>query len=73
MRVQVRVQKKYFFEFKFGKMIEFFRVQVRVRSPGFYGNVCEMLANILAIIFLLKLGHLLFLTCKPKQQQCLKI
>ena len=32
MRVQVRVQKKYFFEFKFelGKMIEFFRV----RSPG---------------------------------------
>ena len=35
MRVQVRVQKKYFFEFKFefGKMIEFFRVQVRVRSP----------------------------------------
>ena len=36
MRVQVRVQKKYFFEFKFefGKMIEFLRVQVRVRSPG---------------------------------------
>ena len=35
MRVQVRVQKKYFFEFKFkfGKMIEFFRVQVR--SPAF--------------------------------------
>ena len=40
MRVQVRVQvqKKYFFEFKFmlkfGKMIEFFRVQVRVRSSA---------------------------------------
>ena len=36
MCVQVRVQKKYFFEFKFefGKMIEFFRVQVRVRSPA---------------------------------------
>ena len=37
--MQVRVQKKYFFEFKFkfGKMIEFFRVrvQVRVRSPAF--------------------------------------
>ena len=39
IRVQVRVgvQKKYFFEFKFkfefGKMIEFFRVQVQVRSP----------------------------------------
>ena len=34
MRVQVRVQKKYFFYFKFklGKMIEFFRVQVR--SPA---------------------------------------
>ena len=36
--MQVRVQKKYFFEFKFkfefGKMIEFIRVQVRVRSPG---------------------------------------
>jgi len=33
IRVQVRVKKKYFFEF--GKMIEFFRVrvQVRVRSP----------------------------------------
>ena len=32
IRVQVRVQKKYFFEFKFefGKMIEFFRV----RSPS---------------------------------------
>ena len=30
IRVQVRVQKKYFFEFKFefGKMIEFFRVRV---------------------------------------------
>ena len=29
MRVQVRVQKKYFFEFKFefGKMIEFFQVR----------------------------------------------
>ena len=29
MRVQVRVQKKYFFDFKFefGKMIEFFRVR----------------------------------------------
>ena len=38
MRAQVRVQKKYIFEFKikfeFGKMIEFFRVQVRVRSPA---------------------------------------
>ena len=38
VRVLVRVQKKYFFEFKFefGKMIEFFqaRVQVRVRSPA---------------------------------------
>ena len=36
MRVQVRVQKKYFFGYKFesGKTIEFFRVQVRVRSPG---------------------------------------
>ena len=36
MRIQVRVQKICFFEFKFefGKMIEFFRVQVRVRSPG---------------------------------------
>ena len=33
IRVQVRVQKKYFFEFKFGKMIQFSRVQVRVRSP----------------------------------------
>ena len=37
IRFQVRVQKKHFFgfEFKFGKMIEFFRVrvQVRVRSP----------------------------------------
>ena len=33
MRVQVRVRKKYFFEFEFGKMIEFFRVHVRVRSP----------------------------------------
>ena len=36
IRVQVRVQKKHFFEFKFkfefGKMIEFFRV--RVRSPA---------------------------------------
>ena len=33
--MRVRVQKKHFFEFKFefGKMIEFFRVQVRVRSP----------------------------------------
>ena len=35
--IRVRVQKKYFFEFKFefGEMIEFFpiRVQVRVRSP----------------------------------------
>ena len=32
IRVQVRIQKKYFFEFKFefGKMIEFFRVS----SPG---------------------------------------
>ena len=31
----IRVQKKYFFAFKFefGKMIELFRVQVRVRSP----------------------------------------
>ena len=26
IRVEVRVLKKYFFEFKFGKMIEFFRV-----------------------------------------------
>ena len=35
VQVQVRVQQKNFFEFKFkfGKMIEFFRVQVRVRSP----------------------------------------
>ena len=36
MRVQVRVQKRYFIEFKFkfdfGKMIEFFRV--RVHSPA---------------------------------------
>ena len=34
IRVQVRVQKKYFFEFEleFGKMIDFFRVRVR-RSP----------------------------------------
>ena len=34
IRVQVRVQKKIFFEFKFefGKMIELFRVQVLVRS-----------------------------------------
>ena len=44
IRVQVRVQKKYFFEFKFefgkmiefSKIIEFFLVQVRVRSPGLY-------------------------------------
>ena len=27
MRVQVRVQKKYFFEFEFGKMIEFFEFE----------------------------------------------
>ena len=29
MRVQVRVQNKYFFKFEFGEMIEFFRIQVR--------------------------------------------
>ena len=40
MWVQVRVHKKYFFEFKFefGKMIEFFRVQVRVCSSASYTN-----------------------------------
>ena len=40
MQAHVRVQKKHFFEFKFefGKMIEFFRVQVR--SPGAF--ICEM-------------------------------
>ena len=33
--IPIRFQKKYVFKFEFGKMIEFFRVQVRVRSPGF--------------------------------------
>ena len=40
MQVQVRVQKKYFFKFKFefGKMIEFFRVH----SPGYYqGHILQ--------------------------------
>ena len=44
IRVQVRVPKNYFFEFKFGfefgKITEFFliRVQVWVRSPGLKAN-----------------------------------
>ena len=47
MRIQVRIQKKYFFEFKFefGKMIEFFRVQVRVRSPDTIANFSLRIAN----------------------------
>ena len=47
--VQVRVQKNYFFEFKFefGKITEFFRVrvqvQVGVRSPAVSaGNLLEV-------------------------------
>ena len=41
MPVQVRVQKKYFFEFKFefGKMIEFFRV----RSLDSTSDNCKLL------------------------------
>ena len=44
--IRVRVQKKYFFEFKleFGKTIEFFRVQVRVHSP-----VCFYYFNLLCV------------------------
>ena len=38
--IRVRVLKKYFFKFEFGKMIEFFRVQVRVRNPGVYCGFC---------------------------------
>ena len=48
VQVRVRVQKKYFFEFKFefGKMIEFFRLQVRVRSPVWHAELlCSNLWN----------------------------
>ena len=51
IRAQVRVQKKYFFEF--GKMTEFFRVQVGVRNPGYQPHNIHCINACLKICMLL--------------------